>query len=208
MSNNGQIETKKVPESDEVIIPRDSITEDIDNTNVNDEQVIVADSENVDDYSKSENNCDNNDFVRIFDRNQMNVPRIEPEKVDDGIRKKSEEGYIAVVRDIVDASTKQLDIQNENKKDIRGQLIKFFIDFLNIQYVSLFLLLVFKGFLTEFGLSDTVLLAFITSVFVETLGAVIIMIRFAFDSNQEINALKILHGVIEHYQKFTKKDDS
>lgn len=136
-----------------------------------------------------------------FDINKKNVSRFSSEKTDQEISRLSEEGYVYVVEEIVDASIKQLDFQNDGKENIRKKLLIFFMVFLGVQFVSLFTILLFKGFRSEFYITDEILLAFIGSVFVETLGAVIIMIKFAFDSAQENVALEILHGVIDKYQK-------
>ena len=146
------------------------------------------------------------DFI-FFDPSTVKISNFQSENIDDNIKKQSEEGYIEIVGDIVDATISQLGFQNDSKKNIRKVLLIFFVILLSVQYVSLFVLLMFKGFIVNFYIDNSILLAFITSVFVETLGAVTIMISFAFASKQENQALKILHGAIERYQKFGNNEN-
>lgn len=149
--------------------------------------------------AKSKNSNQSRNEVS-FDKQKAS--RLDSGDIDNGILRQSEESYIKVVQNIVDASIKQLNGQNESKKGIREKLLVFFMIFLGVQITNLTLFLLLKGFVPVFNISDEVILAFIGSVFLQTLSAVIIMIKFAFDSKQENVVLQILHGAIEKYQKY------
>ena len=123
-------------------------------------------------------------------------------EIDNALKRKSEDTYRKIALKIVDASSKQLEEQNTSKNRLKFVFTLFFIIFIGIQYLVLVSLLFIKAFFSTINLSDTVIISYITSVFVETLGAIAIMIKYAFDSKQEVNVLKILNGVISNYQKF------
>ena len=114
----------------------------------------------------------------------------------------SEKAYREIARDIVDVSEGQLKEQNDSKSSLKLTFTVFFIVFIIVQYAVMIAFLYAKAFIPGIGLSDTIVITYITSVFVETLGAIIFMIKYAFDSSQEVNILKILNSVIRYYQKF------
>ena len=124
------------------------------------------------------------------------------EDIDRELKTESENTYLQIVKDIVDVSQKQLKRQNTSKDSLKDKFTKFFIWFISIQYIILILFLFLMAFCSTFYLSDTIIVTYITSVFVETLGAIIFMIKYAFDSSQEVNVLEILNGVILNFKKF------
>ena len=122
------------------------------------------------------------------------------------LQKQSEDDYIKIANSIVRTSSVQLKSQNRNKKLLKKIFTIFFIAFISVQYFAL--LGIFVGQMI-FGLkppSDTVVVAYISSVFAETLGAIVLMIKYAFDSEQETQVLAILNGVISNYQKFNGRN--
>lgn len=116
----------------------------------------------------------------------------------------SELRYITIVEDIVKLSSNQLVSQQEKKIGSRESFQKFFIWLLIGQMSALIILIIAKAIFKDFNLTDKVIITFITSIFVETLAVVGIMIKFNFDSSQEVQILKILNGVVEKFQKFGK----
>ena len=80
----------------------------------------------------------------------------------------------------------------------------FFSIFISVQFIALIVMLFLRGFIQAFDISDTLFTAYIVSVFVETLGIVAVMVKFAFDTKQEVEILSTLNGVIEHFQKFKR----
>lgn len=123
-------------------------------------------------------------------------------KIKNDLQAESERRYMKLVEKIVDSSDSQLKTQNENKSEMRKTFQKFFIRLLSFQMIALMLLLILSSACKNFNLSNNVIITFITSVFVETLGAIGIMIKFAFDSDQEVKILEILNGAIKNFQKF------
>ena len=128
------------------------------------------------------------------------------DKLDADLMADSEKDYREIARDIVDTSIEQLNSQNEAKHNLKEKFTTFFTKFIVTQYIVLVLLIVARMIFGSSNLSDQVLVVYIASVFVETLGAIVLMIKYAFDSQQETNVLKILNSVIRNYQKF--KGDS
>lgn len=113
----------------------------------------------------------------------------------------SVDAYIDVVKSVVGSSIGNLDTLQKNKKELRGSLISFFMELLAWQFVILCILIFVKGSFSSFNISESVLVTFMTAVFVETLGAVLIMIGFAFKSDEEVSIIKILNAVVEKFQK-------
>ena len=119
------------------------------------------------------------------------------------IARESDENYRKLAYDIFNASKEQLLKQNNNKDDLKAKFTTFFKCILIIQLIALFIIIILKGFaLWSFSLSDNAFVAIIVSVFVETLGVVGIMIKYAFDSDQEVQILSILNSIVKDYQKF------
>lgn len=123
-------------------------------------------------------------------------------------RIKSVEAYIEIVKQVVNSSSTNLNNIDSNKKSLRKLLIVFFIILLSLQFLVLSVLMFVKGFCGFFDVSDTLLLTFMTSIFIETLGAIIIMIRYAFKSEEEVSIIKILNDVVRDYQKEKDQDIS
>lgn len=117
------------------------------------------------------------------------------------VRIKSEEAYVIIANRVVDISEKQLNRQHKGKEDLRKSFSKYFKWVISLQLIFLALLLTGKALLPKFYLEDNIIIVFITSVFVETLAAVIYMIIYAFNCDQEVKTTEILNGVIEHFQK-------
>ena len=150
----------------------------------------------------------------LFDKNQnshkyqmKSAGELKPEnsnELDGTIKEKSEENYIEIVKNIVETSKEQLNAQRDNKKKLRKGFTIFFCCFISIQFVVLMLIVFFKGFCSNFTLNENVIMSLVASIFIETLGAIVIMIRFAFDSQQEITILETLNTVVENFQKFNR----
>lgn len=126
------------------------------------------------------------------------------EDIDHELKAESENTYLQIIKDIVEVSQGQLKKQNASKDLLKDKFTKFFIWFISIQYIILVLFLLLTAFCRTFHLSDTIVISYITSVFVETLGAIIFMIKYAFDSSQEVKVLEILNGVVLNFKKFKK----
>lgn len=120
--------------------------------------------------------------------------------------KDPEASYNLIAYKIVKIAEEQLKSQNQSKIDLKADLSRFFRTFLKLQFVVLFLLLFGEmicniAWPTVEAISDKIILTFITSVFVETLGGIILMVIYAFSSKDEIQITKILTEVIKTFQK-------
>lgn len=143
-------------------------------------------------------------FQKTFDLESSELFLRDNKEADklDSLIEKSEDNYMDIARGIVNTSADQLKTQNTSKNTLKEQFTRFFIWFVSAQYIVLVFLLVLKAFWHDMNLSDTVVISYITSVFVETLGAIAIMIKYAFNSEQEVQILQILNDVISSYKKF------
>lgn len=122
------------------------------------------------------------------------------------IRILSEEEYLSTVKDVVIFSKENLKTIHEEKLDLRQRLIDFCLQVLSIQMVFLIIFLLGHK---QLGLSDSVLSVYMTAVFVETLGSVIVMVKYAFKSDEEVKIIDILNAVVKNFQKYrdTEKND-
>lgn len=138
-----------------------------------------------------------------FDKNNISwKDNKSADDIDSDLKRASEDTYREIAEDIVKISSAQMELQNKSKNDLKKTFTIFFMIFISIQYLILIIFMFIKMFAKSVELTDTVLISYITSVFVETIGAIIIMIKYAFDSKQEVEILKILNGVISNFQKF------
>lgn len=148
----------------------------------------------------------NKDKTKNFDAlaNGFNANSTPPvNKETKSIKDRSEETYLNIVQDVVDSSKEKLTIIHNEKLELRCKLIDFCLQILAIQIVFLFLFLILSKLI---GLSDNVLSVYMTAVFVETLGAVIIMIKYAFKSDEEVKIIDILNAVVKNFQKYNNSD--
>ena len=131
-----------------------------------------------------------------FDASAMDRNIIKDAEVESDIE------YRKIAKSIVDISNDQLGKQNKSKIDLKESFETFFKWLLSLQLIAIFVLLIIKGFFKDFNITDSVLIAVISSVFVESLGIVAVMVKYAFDSEQEVKILEILKELIKNYQKY------
>lgn len=118
--------------------------------------------------------------------NTDNTPEIQTKSI--SIKDKSEETY-------------------KEKLELRNRLINFCLQILTVQMIFLILFLVLSR---RIQLTDNVLTVYMTAVFVETLGAVVVMIKYAFKADEEVRIIDILNAVVKNFQKYrdSKEDNS
>ena len=90
------------------------------------------------------------------------------------------------------------------KKPLRDKLSNFIIFLLVAQFVVLVAVL-FLNQALRLNISDFIINVYIVSVFVETLAGLFIMIKFAFESKQEIELISILNAIITNFKKYEDK---
>lgn len=111
--------------------------------------------------------------------------------------------YHEVVSEIVFTAKEQLEISNEEKTNIRTRFLWFFVIMLSLQFISVVAFVTLNAIdILEFSISDPLMQIYIGSVFVETLGEVGIMIKFAFDSKDEVKIIELLTAVVNNYQRY------
>lgn len=114
----------------------------------------------------------------------------------------SEYVYNKLVSEIINLSKTNLSELRTDKRSLREFFESFFVRIVSAQFMILILLLFLNATHTEFNISDTVLVSFMSSVFVQTLGGIVIMITFAFKSDEEVKIIDILNTFIQTYQKY------
>ena len=121
------------------------------------------------------------------------------------LNQQSEQAYIEIVQGVVNFSKDKLNVISKQKDKMRQRLIDFCLQIVIVQLFILFLLLVCGS---NVGMSDKVIITFMTAVFVETLGAIIIMMRYAFKSDEEVSIIDILNAVVGRYQKYHDNENT
>ena len=92
-----------------------------------------------------------------------------------------------------------------NFESLRNNFALYFEKILWWQMFWLCIFILFDSFVgIPFEISDEVLNTFMVSVFVETLGAIVVMIAFAFSSNEESKIVEVLTGIVQSFQKYKK----
>ncbi len=112
----------------------------------------------------------------------------------------STEVYLDTVKGVVQQTTEHLNSQNSAKKDLRTNFTRFFKWFIFMQFIVLIVLIVLNASIPNFIVSEAVLLAYISSVFVETLGVMAIMVTFAYNNKTEKTVLEILKSIVENFK--------
>ena len=113
---------------------------------------------------------------------------------------RSEEAYQEITNRIIDETKQQLNANRDAKKNLRIALCYFVMGLLAVQFIFLMVALILNKHLIF--ISDDVISTYIVSVFAETLVGLIIMVSFAFKSNQEVELIKILNLIVSHFQKY------
>lgn len=116
----------------------------------------------------------------------------------------SDRAYRKITEDIIQATTNQLMEHTKAKNPLRTTLMRVVSILLGCQFLALIVLL-FTNTKFELNISDEIFKVYIISVFVETLAGLMIMIRFSFDTTQEIELIKILNSIIINFKKYSDK---
>lgn len=116
----------------------------------------------------------------------------------------SDKDYRRITEKIIDKTCEQLKQHTDAKTPLRKKLSNFII------FLLLFQFLVLEGILFfnrkwNLQITDFIINVYIISVFLETLAGLIIMIKFAFDSQQEVELIKILNAIIINFKKYDEK---
>lgn len=119
----------------------------------------------------------------------------------------SNRGYQAVAEKIIHVSEKHLFDQQRDKMALRKRFATLFSVLLIVEYLFLVLFILLDGFQNiPVEIPDTILQLFTTSVFLQTLSAMGVMIAFAFFSKEETRIVGLLNQTIQNYQKFQLDD--
>lgn len=147
--------------------------------------------------------------VNKISGNKASSSKVSPSAVDekkadklDSLAAQSEKTYSTLATEIVSITKTELEKQEESKQKLKIAFTIFFICFISTQYLVLVALLFIKAFVFWIHLNDALILTYMTAVFVETLSAILVMIKYAFSSTQEVKLIDILNNAISKYQKY------
>lgn len=127
--------------------------------------------------------------------------------IDDLVRQNtidSDRDYRRITETIIDISRSQLEQQTKSKQPLRKNLSRFIMGLL-IAQLGILVAILFLNRVWNLQISDFILNVYIISVFVETLAGLIIMIKFAFDTKQEVDLISILNAIISNFKKYDEK---
>lgn len=115
----------------------------------------------------------------------------------------SNRGYQMVAERIITVSQKHLANQQHDKVELRKKFANLFSVLLILEYVFLVIFILLDAIKSiPVEVPESILQLFITSVFVQTLSAMGVMIAFAFVSKEETRIVGLLNQIIQNYQKF------
>lgn len=112
-------------------------------------------------------------------------------------------GYHQAADKIITVSQKYLENQQRNKTELRKKLAKLFSALLIVEYAFMVIFILADAIVAiPVEIPAPILQIYITSVFVQTLMAMSVMIAFAFISKEETRIVELLSQIIQNYQKF------
>lgn len=120
----------------------------------------------------------------------------------------SDRGYHMVADRIITVSQKHLSEQQKDKVYLRKKFTNVFSALLILEYIFGVLFILLDAItIIPVNVPESVLQLYITSVFLQTLSAMGVMIAFAFVSKEETRIVGLLNQIIQNYQKVNLDDD-
>lgn len=114
----------------------------------------------------------------------------------------SDRGYHMVADRIITVSQKHLADQQRDKVYLRKKFAGVFSVLLILEYIfAVVFILLDAVTVIPVQIPESVLQLYITSVFLQTLSAMGVMIAFAFVSKEETRIVGLLNQIIQNYQK-------
>ncbi len=116
----------------------------------------------------------------------------------------SDRSYNMIAAQVIAASQAHLAEQQRDKVALRKRFAILFSALLMLEYIFLVLFILIDAVtLIPADIPDAILQLYITSVFVQTLASMGVMIAFAFVSQEETRIVGLLNQIIKNYQKVT-----
>lgn len=114
-----------------------------------------------------------------------------------------EEFYVDLSKEIVEFAMVRLTKNDDRKKSLRIWMFILSIILIAIEYVFLLLILFKQGYLCNcFKLPETVITVYMSSVFVETLGIIYLIVKYLFSTKSEEKDIEVLTKIISNFQKY------
>ena len=115
----------------------------------------------------------------------------------------SNRGYQMVADHIITVSQRHLANQQRDKVELRKKFAGLFSVLLILEYAFMVVFILLDAITAiPVDVPDSVLQLYVTSVFVQTLSTIGVMIAFAFVSKEETRIVGLLNQIIQNYQKF------
>ncbi len=117
----------------------------------------------------------------------------------------TETAYIDTVNKIVDISKEHLSKLQDHRIGLRKRFVQLFTSLVVSQTAILLILFLIIGFPVPFNLSENILLCYMGTIMIETLGCVVIMIKFSFNTSEEAHIISVLNSIVGQYQKYEEE---
>ena len=115
----------------------------------------------------------------------------------------SNRGYQLVADHIITVSQRHLANQQRDKVELRKKFAGLFSVLLILEYIFMVIFILLDAITAiPVDVPDSILQMYITSVFLQTLSTIGVMIAFAFVSKEETRIVGLLNQIIQNYQKF------
>lgn len=112
-------------------------------------------------------------------------------------------GYQIVADHIITVSQQHLANQQRDKVELRKKFAGLFSVLLILEYIFMVIFILLDAITAiPVDVPDSILQLYITSVFLQTLSTIGVMIAFAFVSKEETRIVGLLNQIIQNYQKF------
>ena len=120
----------------------------------------------------------------------------------------SDRGYYMIAERIIAASQEHLSEQQRDKMTLRKRFAILFSALLMLEYIFLVIFILLDAIAAvPVDIPEPILQLYTTSVFVQTLTAMGVMIAFAFVSKEETRIVGLLNQIIRNYQKVSLDPD-
>lgn len=123
----------------------------------------------------------------------------------DDLIHEAENAYINTVDKIVDISRKHLSELQDHRINLRNKFVRLFTLLVVSQTAILLTLFLIIGSPMPFNLSENILLCYMGTLMIETLGCVVIMIKFSFSTSEEAHIISVLNSIVGQYQKYEEE---
>lgn len=138
-------------------------------------------------------------FENLDDFENLSSIDLEEDVKNDDYKHQEQLKYQDLLEKIIDKSFDALKAISKSKTHHRIIFRNYFLKFLILQFIIISVIIIACGF-GVLKLSDLILTTMIGSLFVETLGVVIIMVKYIFSPKDELGIIEAIKNVAQNYK--------